>query len=69
MDTSRVFLARDGRHAFFRASADPFGTNPSENCQLFSVDTLGAHLRQLTTFQEDRTPVTGRGAVPARAGR
>src|SRR5438132_1355423 len=28
------------------------GKNPSENCQLFSVDTLGGDLRQLTEFRE-----------------
>src|SRR5262249_20669981 len=51
-DTSRVLLAADGRRAFFLASADPFGTNPSGGCQLFSIDTLGAHSRQLTHFRE-----------------
>lgn len=25
----------------FTASADPFGTNPHENCQFFSIDTPG----------------------------
>jgi hypothetical protein len=49
--TSRVFLGADGRRAFFRANADPFGKNPSGTCQLFSVDTLGRHLRQLTHFR------------------
>src|SRR5262249_49651524 len=51
-DTSRVFLTPDGRRAFFRASADPLGTNPSGTCQLFSIDTLGSHLRQVTHFRE-----------------
>src|SRR5262249_55459166 len=42
-DTSRVVLTADGRRAFVIASADPFGANPSGTCQLFSIDTLGAH--------------------------
>jgi hypothetical protein len=50
-NTSRVFLDADRRRAFFRANADPFGTNTSGTCQLFSVDTLGTHLRQLTHFR------------------
>src|SRR5262249_34138365 len=33
----------------FLASADPLGTNSKRNCQLFSIDTVGAHQRQLTT--------------------
>jgi hypothetical protein len=37
----------------FVASADPLGTNPDGVCQLFSVDTLGGHLRQLTNFPYD----------------
>jgi hypothetical protein len=41
-----------GQHVFFPASADPLGTNPTENCQLFSIDRTGADLRQLTNFQE-----------------
>ena len=43
--------ATDGQRVFFVASADPFGTNPSENCQIFSVDILGTDLRQLTEFR------------------
>jgi hypothetical protein len=52
IDTSRVFLTADGHRAFFISSADPFGTNPSGTCQMFSIDTLGTHLRQLTRFRE-----------------
>jgi len=37
---------------FLTAAADPFGGNPSNNCQIFSVDRTGANLRQLTHFQE-----------------
>jgi hypothetical protein len=28
------------------------GTNPSGNCQVFSIDRLGSDLRQLTNFRE-----------------
>jgi hypothetical protein len=49
-DTARELLSINGRRAFFRASADPLGTNPTENCQLFSIDTLGRRLRQVTNF-------------------
>lgn len=56
VDTVALFLSRDRRRAFFQASADPFGTNPTENCQLFSVDTLGSSMRQLTRFgQSERS--------------
>lgn len=40
----------DARRVFFAASADPLGTNPNENCQLFSIDRNGADLRQLTNI-------------------
>src|SRR5262249_44005210 len=39
-----------GDRVFFAASANPFGTNPSENCQVFSITTLENDLRQLTQF-------------------
>ncbi len=51
-DTAGELLSVDRRRVFFRASADPFGTNPFENCQLFSIDTLGRRLRQVTHFGE-----------------
>lgn len=41
----------DGERAFFAASANPFGTNASENCQIFSISVLGDDLRQLTQFR------------------
>ena len=49
-DTLSAFLSVDGRRGFFAASGDPLGTNPLHGCQLFSIDVLGAHLRQLTRF-------------------
>jgi hypothetical protein len=57
--TGRLFLTRNRRRAFFRAAADPLGTNPSGNCQIFSVDTLAAHLRQLTAFREGERSTLG----------
>jgi hypothetical protein len=50
-----------GRHLFFRASADSFGKNPRENCQVFSVNTLGGGLRQLTRLQDKGRPSIGCG--------
>jgi hypothetical protein len=49
-DTFSPFMRPGGPRAFFSASADPFGTNPSEECQLFSISRLGTRLRQLTFF-------------------
>ena len=43
---------RTRQHVFFSASANPMGTNPSENCQVFSIDRTGSDLRQLTDFVE-----------------
>jgi hypothetical protein len=52
-ETLAMFVTRDGRRAFFIASADhPPGNNPEGNCQLFSIDTLGDHIRQLTHFTQ-----------------
>ena len=46
---------------FFEASADPFGTNPGEHCQIFSVNTRGGGLRQLTRLrdEDDRPSAVG----------
>ncbi len=46
------------QHVFFTASADPLGTNPSNNCQIFSIASLGGHLRQLTQFYETEHATT-----------
>jgi len=54
-------LDRRARRGYFVASADPFGQNPSENCQLFSIGTLGTALRQLTHFHEVDRGFTGCG--------
>jgi hypothetical protein len=45
-------VSRNGERVFFSASADPFHCNPTNNCQVFSVATLGGHLRQLTRFAD-----------------
>jgi len=50
-DTLTGSLSGDRQRVFFLASADPFGMNPSENCQIFSIDALGSDLRQVTRFR------------------
>jgi hypothetical protein len=55
-DTSRATVDVDGERVFFIASANPpesGGGNPSENCQIFSIDRLGTNLRQLTDFNPE----------------
>ena len=47
-DTFIGFLNPTRTRAFFLASADPLGTNPDGYCQVFSMDTLGSGLRQVT---------------------
>jgi len=60
-----MLLGVGRRRAFFVASANPvrsanpLGTNPSETCQLFSVDVFGLRLRQLTHFVEREWPRSG----------
>ena len=50
--TNGAFVGVDRATVFFEASADPLGQNPSQNCELFSIDRVGANLRQLTSFHE-----------------
>jgi hypothetical protein len=45
-----------GNRVFFDASADPFGTNPDQYCQMFSVNTLGTGLRQVTHLRDRDSP-------------
>jgi hypothetical protein len=59
VDTNGRLLDDAGRRAFFVASADPLGKNPSGNCQLFSIDNLGSHVRQLTRFREGERSING----------
>ena len=51
-ETGGALVDVDREHVYFEASANPLGTNRSENCQLFSIDRLGSDLRQLTFFHE-----------------
>ena len=53
-DTGGEFRPAVGRgRVIFVASADPVNENPDGVCQVFSVDPLGRHLRQLTHFPKD----------------
>jgi hypothetical protein len=56
-DTVQVEPTRGGVQ--FGSSADPFGENPDGVCQLFAIDSLGGHLRQLTHFPYDHRPKNG----------
>lgn len=64
-DTLPMFLGRDARRVFFQASADPLLRNPSETCQIFSIDRLGGGLRQLTSFRPVRKSPLGCTLSPA----
>src|SRR5262245_29817664 len=64
VDTGRGLLSANGGRVFFTASADPLGANPSENCQLFSIDRVGGHLRQVTRFREGARSVNGCSNLP-----
>ena len=59
-DTTRAGRGGEvvGRRVFFGASADPFGTNPDQYCQIFSVNTRGTDLRQLTHLRDRVRPST-----------
>lgn len=52
-------IDRRRRRGYFTASPNHRNQNPSENCQLFSVDTLGTRLRQLTKFREAELSLNG----------
>jgi hypothetical protein len=70
VDTFGLVLDTKRQRAFFSASVDPpGGSNPTRDCQLFSIDTLGAHLRQVTHFR-DAYPhsLAGCTAFPRGAG-
>ncbi len=58
-DTSTPLLTTDGQRVFFVASADPFGTNPTTNCQIFSIDRNGADLKQVTSLSQDEASENG----------
>jgi len=66
-DTGGAFagapITSDGRRVLFVASADPFGRNPHENCQVFSIGVLGDRLRQLTDFDTSNRSAGCGGAI------
>ena len=47
-DTQQPAMSADGQRVVFVASTSKLGTNPSDQCQMFSIDRLGSDLRQLT---------------------
>ena len=49
-DTYQPGMSLDLQRVLFIASADPLGTNPSKQCQIFSIDRLGSDVRQVTFF-------------------
>ena len=59
VDTLTPAVSADGQRVFFTASADPLGTNPTENCQMFSIDRTGSDLRQVTDFHEGAHSTAG----------
>jgi hypothetical protein len=59
IDTGPGFLVDRGRRVLFVASTNRLGTNPTNNCQFFSVDALGGDLRQLTAFDTGETAEFG----------
>ena len=61
-------VVTDGQRVFFVASANPFGTNPSENCQIFSISVLGEDLRQLTQFRAADHSAIGCATVTQQPG-
>jgi len=58
VDTAGFFVGVGGRRIFFEASVDLQGRNPTESCQLFSIDRLGRNLRQITDLNRGGPHVT-----------
>ena len=63
-DTSFPTRLRGGRQVVFRASADPIGRNRQHVSQLFRIDQLGGHVRQLTRFGPSATGLTDCTGTP-----
>lgn len=61
-------VSPNGHRIFFVMSADPFGSNPSENCQIFSIGVWGTGLKQLTRFREAEHAIGGCGLWLRRGG-
>jgi hypothetical protein len=55
-------FSTDRRRVFYIASANPVGENQSEDCQIFSVDTLGTDLHQVTHFRGADHSIRGCGS-------
>src|SRR5262249_44087985 len=57
-ETVNPTLTADGQRIIFAASADhpSLHTNPTEDCQIFSIDRTGGDLRQLTHFHAGEGP-------------
>ena len=67
-DTQAGFLGADGGQVFFLASADPLGDNPSQSCQVFSIDRFGSELCQLTHFSQGTPFINVCGGIAALPG-
>jgi hypothetical protein len=52
-------VSPNGRRFLFITPDGPAETNPTHNCQLYSVDDLGAHVRQITHFAETDRATSG----------
>ena len=63
-DTSFPTRLRGGRQVVFRASADPVRRNRKHASQLFRIDRLGGHVRQLTRFEPSGTGLTDCTGTP-----
>lgn len=59
LNDTHAGISVDRQTVFVIAAADPFGDNPSRNCQIFSIDRTGANLRQLTHFEETAHSIHG----------
>jgi hypothetical protein len=59
IDTAGALVTVDRQRVVFFASVNPGDGNPTENCQLFSVNRTGGDLRQLTSFDEGGRSVNG----------
>ena len=57
-ETGAPTLSADGQRVFFPASP-PSATNPTEDCQIWSIDPVGGDLRQLTHLHEGERSTAG----------
>jgi hypothetical protein len=52
-DTRPRSLTRNERLVLFTTAANPFGTNPGNRCELFSMNIRGGGMKQVTNFNHD----------------